>query len=178
MSDAAKYAPLSLPSDLGKLRSSPGLLLDRAMRGALTSTAVASDFGYVSLNNNATQQFYLVVRNIEWGPSTVGPATLIMVQALATGGAAGVVSPVLPDRAALPGYLEKANLIAAPTGDYVIFNQSIGVSTGSAFPIAVLPPGWQLRVAAGVVDVAMTVSFIWEVLTPDEFTKAYGLSPG
>lgn len=159
------------------VRTLPRIRLDRAMRGSITRAAGAGLFGSCQLYNNAQQTGYVVPRAFTWGAAAAGPVDLSYSQGPLNPGNAFGATPILPDRAILPGQLYTNAFASVNPADFVLFLQSTEQSVSGEWPFALLPPNWGLSVQATVVNTAITVSFIWEFLTPEEFIEMYGVLP-
>lgn len=157
------------------VRTLPRIRLDRAQRGTITRAAGSGLFGACQLFNNAPQSGYVVPRAFTWGASGAGPVNLYYSQGPLNPGNAFTAFPILPDRSLLPGQLYSNAFGSVNTADFVLYLMSTEQSVSGEWPFAVLPPNWGLNVQSTVVNFALTVSFIWEFLTPEEFTEMYGV---
>lgn len=81
----------------------------------------------------------------------------------------GLVSPIVPSEAMIEGqhYYADTGAIGSPN-----FLFTVPTNTGPAwvqdFPMAVLPPGYSLRICDPTVAEIMTCSFLWEAVFPRE----------
>lgn len=160
---------------LQPVRTLPRIRLDLAMRGSITRAASVGLFGVCQLYNNVQQGGYVVPRAFTWGPSSAGPVDLSYSQGPINPGNPFSAVPLLPDRSTLPGQLYTNAFASVSTPDFALFLQSTEQSVSGEWPFAVLPPNWGLSVQATVVNTAVTVSFIWEFLTPEQFVDMYGV---
>lgn len=156
------------------VRTLPKIRLDLAMRGTATRAAGVGLFGVCELYNNAQQGGYVVLRAFTWGPSAAGPVNMYYSQGPLNPGNAIAGMALLPDRSALPGQLYTNAFGSLNAADFVLFLQSTEQSASGEWPFAVLPPNWGINVEATVVNTALTVSFIWEFLTPEQYVDMYG----
>ena len=116
----------------------------------------------------------LVVRAYNAGPAAALPITLQYTNNLFGNPTSLVIQPLIPGRAMLPGIVN-TNQGGAPTAqDYTDYLGYAGAALSTGWPIAVLPPHWGFLVMSTVLNQALTVSLLWEALTPDEFVEAYG----
>ena len=161
-------------SRLLPVRTLPRIRLDRAQRQTGTQSAVVASFSVVFLYNNSPQSHYLVVRGLHWGPAASAPINLSYAIGNPGGSAAAKNQPLLPDRGILPGVLSVNALGSVLSTDFILFLQSLEQAVSGEYPMIVLPPNWQLAVQCSTVNVGLTVSLVWEALTPDEFTEMYG----
>lgn len=157
------------------VRTLPRIRLDLAMRGTITRAAGVGLFGACQLYNQVQQGGYVVPRAFTWGPSAAGPAIINYSQGPLNPGNPFTGVPILPDRASLPGQLYSNAFGSLNVADFSLFLQSSEQSVSGEWPFAVLPPNWGLAVQASVVNTAITVSFIWEFLTPEQFVEMYGV---
>lgn len=168
--------PGSAFPDIQKLtpvRDTPVIRLDRAMKVSITKAASAAQFSNIELNNNAPQNAIIVVRAIAIGPVAALPAQCAYTQ-VTIGGSSSIGVPLVPDRGLLPGKIQASFLNTLPTPDWIFWQQTQPVTPSDLWPIAVLPSGWSWRVASQVSNQLITVSILWEVLTPEEYTESYG----
>lgn len=161
-------------SKLLPVRTLPRIRLDRAQRQQQGVNATVASFSVVFLFNNSPQSHYLVVRGLHWGPVASGPVLLSYAIGNPGGSAPPVNQPILPDRARLPGLVTANAIGSSLNGDFVLYLQSLEQAVSGEYPMIVLPPNWQIAVQCTVVNLALTASFLWEALTPDEFTQMYG----
>lgn len=161
-------------SRLLPVRTLPRIRLDRAQRASAGSAAIVANFSTVFLYNNSPQSHYLVVRGLHWGPAASGPVILSYAVGNPGGSLGTANQPVLPDRAKLPGVVTQNALSGALNPDFTLYLQSLEQAVSGEYPMIVLPPNWQIAVQCQTVNLAMTCSFLWEALTPDEFTEMYG----
>lgn len=160
---------------LSPVRTLPRIRLDLAMRGTRTAAAVAAQFGVCQLFNNVQQGGYVVPRAFTWGAAAAGPVNISYSQGPLNPGNPFAGVPILPDRSALPGQLYSTTFGSATAPDFVLFVQSTEQSVSGEWPFAVLPPNWGLSVQSTIVNTPITVSFIWEFLTPEQFVEMYGV---
>lgn len=161
-------------SRLLAVRTLPKIRLDRGQRG---SGNIAASVGFnsdISLYNNTNQTQIIVVRGLHWGPAASGPVNLSVAQG-ASGGAASTGNvPLLPDRGKGPGAINGNYPGSVPAGDIVLYLQSLEQAFSGEYPMIVVLPSWSLHVTCPTTNVALTVSFVWEALSPDEFVESYG----
>lgn len=155
------------------VRPLPLIRLDRAQRNTVTAAAVVGNNGQVYLFNNSPQIRTLVVRAYSVGPAAALPVNLGYQRGHGGTSQALQNQPLLPDRGLLEGQLFQ-NQGAALTPDYVDFQGYANAALATFYPFGVIPPGWSLYWSTQVVNQALTVSVLWEVLTPEEFTEQYG----
>lgn len=160
---------------LQPVRTLPRIRLDLAMRGSVTRAAGVGLFGACQLFNNVQQGGYVVPRAFTWGPSSAGPVTMSYSQGALNPGNPFGATPLLPDRSTLPGQLYTNAFGSVTPADFTLFLQSTEQSVSGEWPFAILPPNWGLTVQANVVNTAITLSFIWEFLTPEQFVEMYGV---
>jgi hypothetical protein len=159
--------------ELVPVRPLPRIRLDLAQRASLTASATTGSYTQIYLYNNVQQEYVLVVRAYSVGPAAALPVNLGYLNQ-PVGNVAGVrIQPVLPDRGLLAGQLlfNYGGLLSA---DYVDYQGSSARALSVDYPIAVIPPGWSLFFITQTVSQALTVSVLWETLTPDQFTEQYG----
>ena len=154
-------------------RTLPTLRVDRAQRNTITSSAIAANFSQILLFNNSKQVHHMVVRAYSLGPAAALPVTIAYFH-----GNFGTLStqnnqPLMPDRGVLEGQMFQ-NAGGAFIPDYLDYQGYASAALSTGFPFAVLPPGWSLVFVASVVNQALTVSVLWEVLSADEFAEQYG----
>jgi hypothetical protein len=156
------------------VRTLPRIRLDRAQRNAGSQTGLAAAYATLLLYNNSPQSHVLVIRGLTWGPAASAPVGLSYFQGNFGTASSNKNQPVLPDRGLLPGMVFGNNSGTLLTADTIMYQQSLEQSYSGEYPAIVLPPAFSLVVEAQTVNVAVTVSFLWEALTPDEFTEMYG----
>lgn len=157
-------------------RPLPVLRLDRAQRNTITAPASASNFGQVLLFNQSPQVNFIVVRAYSLGPTAALPVNILYRQTVFGNLSTQKNQPLLPDRALLEGQMYQ-NAGSLLTPDYTDYQGYCNAAFSTSFPFAVLPPGWGLVWNSQTVNQALTVSVLWEVLNPDEFTEQYGAYP-
>lgn len=161
-------------SRLLPVRSLPKIRLDRAQRQSGTQSASVGNNSFIYLFNNSPQSQLLVVRGLHWGPAASGPVNLTYGRAPTGTQITTGMQPVLADRAQLPGQVWVVAIAFTTNPDFVLYAQSLEQAISGEYPSIVLPPSYSLVVNTQAVNLALTASFLWEALTPDEFTEMYG----
>lgn len=161
-------------SRLLPVRTLPKIRLDRAQRQTSALGASVGNFSTFWLFNNSPQSHLLVVRGFHWGPAATGQV------GISYGGVPnGTVvttpnQPVLQDRGILPGQLFNNAIAFQASPDFNLFLQSLEQAVSGEYPTIVVTPNHSVVVQPSLNNTALTVSFLWEALTPDEFTEMYG----
>jgi hypothetical protein len=163
----------SRTQELVPVRPLPRIRLDLAQRGQQTIPAATGSYSQIFLYNNASQGYVLVVRAYSIGPAAALPVNLGYLNQPAASPSGANIQPVLPDRGLLAGQLLFSHGAVLP-GDYVDYQGSSARALSVDYPIAVIPPGWSFFFITQVVSQALTVSVLWETLTPGQFTEQYG----
>lgn len=155
------------------VRSQPSIRLDRAQRSSVTAAAVAAQNSQVCLFNNTQQVHILVVRAYSAGPALALPINIGYTKGHFGTSQSLQVQTVLPDRGQLEGLLFQ-NQGSLFTPDYVDFQGYGGAAFSTGYPFGVIAPGQSMFWITQTVNQVLTVSVLWEVLTPDEFVEQYG----
>ena len=148
----------------------------QAMRGYITVSP--NNDGTLSLFNNSSGTHLLVVRALSmgWigGTNGLNVGTFYNQGALGTVG--GVVQPLLPSGAALPGLLYSLDDTTNRVARWDYLNQPGLTETlgwwQHDFPFAILEPGWALC-AHFVAGTKLTFSAMWEAIYPEELDWLY-----
>jgi hypothetical protein len=126
-----------------------------------------TNYGTVSVWNSSTARDLLVIRLIFIYTGDGFGTTAGTVQGQ-QGTANGVQNPIWPGEAALAGQICTLDSAAQITSD---FASSFGTALDPKFfiyPIAILPPNWSFVVQHTAKNNALSVSFVWEAVQPDE----------
>lgn len=143
-----------------------------AMRGEFNQGS-PTNFATVYLYNNSSGQYYLVVRAIEVAAGAGTVINIAYVQGV-VGTAGGTVQRVVPTDAPLAGTLARQDLTPVLTPDFILrCDQQGGAYWQHDFPIAIIPPGWNLGVCNTTSAQGNTVSFLWEAVFPDQLDWFY-----
>lgn len=141
----------------------------QAARGLISPSG--SNSTTACLYNNSTAAQILVVRDIVPYANSAPYAVVTSYQQGLLGTKGGLVTPLWPGEAALPGVLTNFDTATAFTGDYAlpIFQVANGYAFWTHnFPFAIIPPNWSLVVQDGTNRGIYQVSFMWEAVFPDE----------
>lgn len=142
----------------------------RLYRGTGASAAAASRF--VALWNASTAAELLVVWSFSLGSAAIWTAGAFNHQG-AQGAKVMDGIPVQTGEPAGPGQIFNGTNPAADVLDY-----SIGAVASSYFaspargPYAVIQPGWMFGFSTGASAIAITGSFLWQVVRPEELIVA------
>lgn len=117
------------------------------------------------LYNNSPNK-YLVVRRVV---CICVSAPVAVFEHLLRGAVSGIVTPIVAGEALIDGQHTYSDAGSPGTGNFLFTAPTqTGPSWNQDFPMAVLPPGWSLRVVDPTVAEAMSVSFFWEAVFPRE----------
>lgn len=150
----------------------------QAAAGSATDTSTGGDEVAISLFNNSTGPYFLVVRSIDM-QSSASPAQVVLINAPGQiGNQDFTVStiPILMDQAQPPGLIiitRAYDFVGAQFG-----YQFNGVSNEHMwwqydFPVAVIPPNWSLVALDQTGATTLRVSFMYEFLFADELDFAW-----
>jgi hypothetical protein len=143
-----------------------GVLLQRTMHSGYSPAAPTNKATH-SLTNNTNANDFLIVRSVNFAGNNNVAAVLSAVSKTLLGSSLGTVNHMLPDHAAGPGLHYYADTATGITADFVPGITQVGFWSHE-YPIAVLPPGFNLAIQLSVGAVALGVGFLWEYVKPEE----------
>ena len=139
----------------------------QASRG-MKVQGVPTNRATISLFNNSTGRAVLVVRDFSVN-GTANDNIVTSYQAGQIGTSQGLVTPIMPAEAVLPGLIASIDTATVYAGDYTINLSSLGTFEWfHDWPYAVIQPGFSLVFQATVIAHAVTVSALWESIQIDQ----------
>lgn len=111
---------------------------------------------------------------MHWGPAAAAQVGISYGAAPLGTIASTPNQPVLQDRGLLPGQLWSGNIGFQATPDFTLFLQSLEQAISGEYPAITITTNHSLVIQAATNNTALTLSVLWEALTPDEFTEMYG----
>lgn len=143
----------------------------RQMRGLITQGAVAAQFSQLSLFNNSSARDLLAIIQVS---ATAGGAAEVgfSVTQGTQGTSGGLMSPIVTGNAAMAGQLFHQTVGALPSFDFEPTPGTLGQPFNTNYEwLAILSPGWSGVFTLEVVNLAFTLSLVWQLVHPEEIVS-------